>query len=205
MAPPRGGYHERRLGEVKYEIHNGDALAWRVTRRSRLSSRLIALASRGDHSHIGMAAWWDSDLMCLDVIQHTGGRCVQLAEEVANAPGVIDVYAANSRNVCPQFDPDLAVHYMKKHAGRPYGWWNLTKAATWFVPFVRCGWLFRQLKGDDADRNHIGDPFCSLALIRDLAMAGAHDIKPNFDNRFATPDDVIGTMFYGNYRFTLIP
>lgn len=205
MAPPRGGYYERRIGEVKFEIKNGDALAWRVSSRSPMSSRLIALASRGDHSHIGMAGWWDSDLMCLDVIQGTGGRIVQLEEEVRKAPGAIDVYAANSFNVCPQFDGDLAVYHMRKHAGKPYGWWNLAKASTWYLPLVRCSWLFRQLKGDEEDENHIGDPFCSLAMMRDLALAGAHDIRPNFDNRFATPDDVIGTMFYATYRFTLVP
>ncbi len=102
-----------RMGEV---VVDGDILLWRGR---GLMSRMIATAGRSEYSHAGMAAWWHDDLMCLEVREFVGGRCVTLESQVKRCSGRVDVYRLATQR---RGDVSMAtaVSKMKGFAGPPF-------------------------------------------------------------------------------------
>ena len=86
-----------RLEEALSHIQDADLLLFR--RRG-----LIAIAGRGEHSHAAKAAWWDDDLLCLEIREFKGGRAVMLESQVNRYSGRIDVLEANNADRWPEFD-----------------------------------------------------------------------------------------------------
>ncbi len=73
------------------ELHNADVLLFR--RRG-----VIAIAGRGEYSHAGMLAWWDSVPFVLEMRELRGGRAVTLRSQVQAWPG--SLMSIGSRNRC---------------------------------------------------------------------------------------------------------
>jgi len=174
-------------------IRDGDLLLFRSGRR--LMSRLIARAGRSEYSHAGMAAWWNSRLMCLDTIQGQGGRAVLLSNLVREFPGQIDIYA--TKTIGEPFDRRAAVEAMIEVTGRRYGWWALARAALFHLAVVR---LFVRPNTEDTADGSL--PFCSQAVARAL-RAGGVDAVPNLADAGTEPSDLARSAFL-RYRYTLV-
>lgn len=116
--------------QAKIDILNADLLLFRKI-------GAISIAGRGIHSHAAKAAWWDNDLLCLEVREFHGGRAVTLESQVRRFPGRIDVFRANADDRWPEYRRRRAVAVMRRFAGCDYGYWNVFKTALTHVPFFR--------------------------------------------------------------------
>ena len=160
---------------------------------------LISIAGRGSYSHAAKAAWWGEDLFCLEVRELKGGRAVMLSSQVRCYPGVIDVFEANPDDIWPSYNRAAAVRAMRRMAGCDYGYWNLIKAATLHLAFVRL-LVPSDVDDDERDKN---PPFCSQAVSMADRIGGAVDPVLNLPDRLTEPNDLARSPFY-RYRFTLM-
>ena len=183
----------RTLDAVRHQIADGDPLLFR--RRG-----LISIAGRGVHAHAAMAAWWDTELFCLEIRELFGGRAVTLASQVERYPGRIDVYRANPTGRWRNYDGPGAMRYMRGLAGCDYGYRNLAAASLLHLPWVR---LCVKPSTDDAAANG-KPPFCSEAVARAHRIGGGVDPVPNLADRITEPADLARSAFY-RYQFTLMP
>ena len=179
--------------KVRDQIRDGDLLLFR--RRG-----LISALGRGDHSHAAKAAWWESDLFCLEVRSWYGGRAVTLSSQVRRYPGRIDVFEVNPEDHWPQYDRRGAVRFMRRLAGCDYGYGGVAVAALLHLPVVR---MFVRANVDDRaiDRR---PPFCSHACAMADRLGGGVDPVPHLADWLTEPADLARSPFY-RYRFTLVP
>ncbi|MGD9126613.1 MAG: hypothetical protein PVH19_04470 [Planctomycetia bacterium] len=178
--------------KARKHIEHGDVLLFR--RRG-----LISVAGRGLHSHAAKAAWWDSDLFCLEIREFLGGRAVSLSSQVKRFPGRIDVFEVNPNQRWEEYDRDGSVQFMRRLTGCQYGWWNLVRTAVLHLPIVR---LFVQAQtNDDTLSEH--PPFCSQAVAMSERLGGGVDPVCHLADRLTEPADLTRSPFY-RYRFTLI-
>ncbi len=133
-----------RYSEVRHLIRDGDLLLFR--RRG-----LISIAGRGIHVHAAKAAWWHEDLFCLETRWLVGSRAVMLSSQVRRYAGRIDVFEVNPDCRWPEYDRRGAVRFMRRMAGRPYGYAGLIAAGLLHLPVVR--WFVRP-DTDDRARTH---------------------------------------------------
>jgi hypothetical protein len=161
---------------------------------------LISIAGRGEHSHAAKAAWWDDELVCLEVREWHGGRAVTLASQVRKFPGRIDVLRANAHERWPEFDRTRSTHFMRRLAGCDYGYAAVLSAAMLHLPFIR---LAVRADVDDSaiDRR---PPFCSHACAMADRLGGGVDPVPHLADRLTEPADLARSPFY-EYLFTLVP
>jgi hypothetical protein len=178
--------------KVRDQIRDGDLLLFR--RRG-----LISALGRGDHSHAAKAAWWESDLFCLEVRSWYGGRAVTLSSQVRRYPGRIDVFEVNPEDRWPQYDRRGAVRFMRRLAGCDYGYGGVAVAALLHLPVVR---MFVRANVDDRaiDRR---PPFCSHACAMADRLGGGVDPVPHLADWLTEPSDLARSPFY-RYRFTLV-
>jgi hypothetical protein len=180
-----------RYSDARPHIHDSDLLLFR-------RHGLISIAGRGNYSHAAKAAWWGEDLFCLEVRELKGGRAVMLSSQVHRYPDRIDVFEANPGNLWPTYNRAAAVGAMRRLAGCDYGYWNLLKAATLHLAFVR---LFVPPDVDD-DEHDQNPPFCSQAVSMADRIGGTVDPVLNLPDRLTEPNDLARSPFY-QYRFTL--
>jgi len=182
-----------RYPDVREQIGDGDLLLFR--RRSAVS-----IVGRGLHTHAAKAAWWDEDLLCLEIRQVVGGRAVTLSSQVERYPGRIDVYEVNPDDRWPEYDRREAVRFMRRLTGCDYGYRGLIATALLHLPVIR--WFVRADVDDRAfDRR---PPFCSQACAMADRLGGGVDPVPHLADRFTEPADLARSPFY-RYRFTLTP
>src|SRR5260221_14371473 len=93
--------------DARRQVRDSDLLLFR--RRG-----LISIAGRGDHSHAAKAAWWGTDLFCLEIREWHGGRAVTLSSQVRRFPGQIDLYRANPDDRWPEYNRDKATQFMRR-------------------------------------------------------------------------------------------
>jgi hypothetical protein len=180
-----------RYAEVRHRIGDGDLLLFR-------RGGPIAIAGRGEHAHAAKAAWWDDDLLCLEVTGWHGGRAVMLSHLVRRRPGRIDVFEVNPEGRWPHYDRQGAVRFMRRLCGCPYGYFGLIAAALLHLPVVR--WFVRPNLDDEAiDRR---PPFCSQACAMADRLGGGVDPVPRLADRLTEPADLARSPLY-RYRFTL--
>jgi hypothetical protein len=181
-----------RYADVRHAIRDGDLLLFR--RRS-----VISIAGRGLHSHAAKAAWWDTDLFCLEVRELCGGRAVTLSSQVRRFPGRIDVFQVNPEDRWPEYDRQGATEFIRRLCGCPYGYAGVAVAGLLHLPVVR--WLVRPDVSDGAlDRR---PPFCSQACAMSDRLGGGVDPVPHLADRITEPADLARSPFY-QYRFTLL-
>ena len=181
------------LREVRHQICNGDLLLYR-----RWGP--IAIAGRGVHCHAAKAAWWDDDLLLLEMLQWTGGRAVTVSSQVEGRPGRWDVFETNPDDRWPHYDRAAATRAMRRLCGSRYGYRGLLTAACLHLPVVR--WFVRAEVDDRAtDRR---PPFCSQACAWADRLGGGVDPVPQLADRLTEPADLARSPFY-RYRFTLNP
>ncbi len=181
-----------RYSEVRHLIRDGDLLLFR--RRG-----LISIAGRGIHVHAAKAAWWHEDLFCLETRWLVGSRAVMLSSQVRRYAGRIDVFEVNPDCRWPEYDRRGAVRFMRRMAGRPYGYAGLIAAGLLHLPVVR--WFVRP-DTDDRARTH-RPPFCSQACAMADRIGGGVDPVPHLADRLTEPADLARSPFY-RYRFTLV-
>jgi len=199
-----------RLRQVPYSkarrwIRSGDLL---LLRRGRSwTHRLIAAGGRSLYVHAAMAAWWNRDLMCLEMVQWRGGRAVCLSHQVALCPGRWDVYTLTPVGR-ESVDRTLAVRAMKRLTGTPYGWKALWRVICRHLPLVR--WLVAPPTEDPEVVSVGGLPpmptapmFCSQAVAWAYRAAGV-DPAANLPDRLTEPGDLARSPLF-RYRFTLMP
>ncbi|HOM17565.1 MAG TPA: hypothetical protein PLQ00_09565 [Thermoguttaceae bacterium] len=199
-----------RLRQVPYSkarrwIRSGDLL---LLRRGRSwTHRLIAAGGRSLYVHAAMAAWWNRDLMCLEMVQWRGGRAVCLSHQVALCPGRWDVYTLTPVGR-ESVDRTLAVRAMKRLTGTPYGWKALWRVICRHLPLVR--WLVAPPTEDPEVVSAGGLPpmptapmFCSQAVAWAYRAAGV-DPAANLPDRLTEPGDLARSPLF-RYRFTLMP
>jgi hypothetical protein len=182
-----------RYRDVRGEIRDGDLLLYR--RRG-----LISACGRGRHSHAAKAAWWEGDLFLLETRAIRGCRAVTLSSQVRLYPGRIDVYETDPEGRWPCYDRAGAVRFMRRLAGREYGYFGIVQAAMLHLPLVR---LLVPADVDDAavDRR---PPFCSQACAMADRIGGGVDPVEDLADRLTEPADLARSPFY-RYRFTLMP
>ena len=135
----------------------------------------------------------------MEVRELKGGRAVMLSSQVRRFPGRIDVFEANPDNLWPTYDRAAATRVMRRLAGCDYGYWNLVKAATLHLAFVRLV-VPPDVDDDERDRN---PPFCSQAVSMADRTGGAVDPVLNLPDRLTEPNDLARSPFY-RYRYTLM-
>ncbi|MEM6855421.1 MAG: hypothetical protein AAF593_13530 [Planctomycetota bacterium] len=183
---------------MRDQIRDGDLLLFR--RRG-----LISIAGRGVHSHAAKASWWDDELFCLETREWYGGRAVTLASQVRRCPGAIDVFHANPSSETepqgrwPEYDRTRATRFMKRIAGRDYGYGSVLAAAALHLPFVR---TMVTAELDDKAVDH-RPPFCSQACAMADRIGGGVDPVPHLADRLTEPADLARSPFY-QYAFTLV-
>jgi hypothetical protein len=176
--------------EARDQIRDGDLLLFR-------RCGLISALGRGNHSHAAKAAWWESDLFCLEVRSWYGGRAVTLSSQVRRLPGRIEV---NPDDRWPQYDRRGAVRFMRRLAGCDYGYRGVVVAALLHLPLVR---MFVHANVDDRARDR-RPPFCSHACAMADRLGGGVDPVPHLADWLTEPADLARSPFY-RYRFTLVP
>jgi hypothetical protein len=177
--------------QARMKIRDGDLLLF----RSRdWYTRLFAIAGRTEYVHAAMAGWWNGRLMCVEMTS-SGGRAQLLSNIVAQWPGVCDVYRANAGR--RRFSRPKALTAMIAITGKPYGSWNLWRAALLHLPLLR---LFVRPAMDDAEDSR-WPPFCSQAVSMACRLGGV-DPVPHLADRLTEPADLARSAFF-QYRFTL--
>lgn len=195
-------------------IRNGDMLLFR--RGRRWQHHLISLGGRSMYVHTAMAAWWNRDLMCLEMVWGRGGRAVCLSSQVATYPGRWDVYGLLSVGG-ERVDRRLAVRAMKRLTGTQYGWKALGRVVCRHLSIVR--WMVPPPQGEPPEpseapdssvrgfQEHLVVPpepmFCSQAVAWAYRVAGI-DPVPNLPDRLTEPADLARSRLF-RYRFTLVP
>ena len=179
------------LRQSASEIHDSDLLLFR--RRG-----LISIAGRGDHSHAAKAAWWGSELFCLEVREFHGGRAVTLESQVERYDGRIDVYRTNPRDRWPEYDRAGATALMRQMAGCGYGYWGVMCASLLHLPLIR---LIARADVHDAESS-AWPPFCSQACVMADRLGGGVDPVAHLADRMTLPADLARSPFY-SYLFTL--
>jgi hypothetical protein len=176
---------------ARAKILDGDLLLF----RSRdWYTRLIAVAGRTEYVHAAMAGWWSGRLMCVEMTSG-GGRAQLLSNLVDRWPGACDVYRANATK--RRFSRQKALSAMIAITGRPYGKWNLCRAALMHLPLLR---FLVPADMDDVE-NSPWPPFCSQAVSM-ACRSGGVDPVPNLADRLTEPADLGRSPFF-EYRFTL--
>ena len=104
-----------------------------------------------------MAGWWNGRLMCVEMTS-SGGRAQLLSNIVEHWPGACDVYRANAAR--RRFSRDKALAAMIAITGKPYGRWNLWRAALLHLPLAA---VLVPPDMDDAEKSP-WPPFCSQAV-----------------------------------------
>jgi len=191
--------------KARRQIRSGDLL---LLRRGRnWAHRLIAAGGRTVYVHAAMAAWWNQDLMCLEMVWWRGGRAVCLSHQVARCPGRWDVYALRPVGQ-QQVDRSLAVRAMRRLTGTPYGWKALGRVIVRHWPVLR--WLLPPPTEDPPvlvagalPPMPLEPMFCSQAVVWAYRLAGA-DPTPNLPDRLTEPGDLARSPLF-RYRFTLLP
>ena len=186
MSPPTV---EALLADVCGEIRDGDLLAFVG---SGWIGGTIAWAGRSQYSHVGMAAWWGDELMCLELREFRGGRAVTLASQVARG-GKIDVYRPDVERY-PEFVAAAAVAYMRRFAGRNYSYLGVAKLVAVRLPYLR-----RRYTTDlnDSLRATDGLPaFCSWGVNDAYQHGGGVDPVPNLAGRDTEPGDLARSKFF---------
>ena len=184
---------------ARHEIWNGDLLLFRK-RRVGFIDGIIAIAGRGVYSHAAKAAWWKTDLFCLEVREFHGGRAVGLSSQVERYPCRIDVFRPNADNRWPDYDIEGALEVMRRFAGGDYGYLNVLTAAMTHLPFLRI--FIRPDRSDEIGSRPWRPPFCSEAVSIAERIGGGVDPVPHLADRFSEPSDLARSPFY-KYLFTL--
>jgi len=145
-----------------------------------------------------MLAWWDDDLLVLEVHPRYGGRAVTLASQMHLWPGRLEVFAADFEGRWPEWHPRGAVRMMRRLCGMAYGWKSVLWVAMRHLPILR--WVLRP----ELDDQLLGPwpPFCSQACVVATRLGGGVDPVPHLADRFTEPADLARSPFY-SYRFTL--
>ena len=169
-------------GQVRHLIRDGDLL----------------LCRRWCGTRAAKAAWWDTELFCLEVREFHGGQAVALARMVRQYPGRIDVYEVNPDNRWPEYDRPGAVRFMLRLCGCSYGFWGLVSAALRHLPLVR--WFVPPDPVDQAFQRR--PPSSSHACAMADRAGGKVDPAPQLADRLTEPADLARSPFY-RYRFTL--
>jgi hypothetical protein len=179
--------------EVRRKIRDADLLLFRPR---DWYTRAFAAAGRSEYVHAAMAGWWDGRLMCVEMTSG-GGRAQLLSNIVERWPGVCDVYKTNATR--RRFSREKALNAMIEITGKPYGRWNLFRAALYHAFVVR----FLMLPPEDDLEMGEGTPFCSQAVSLACRMGGV-DPVPNLSDRATEPGDLARSSFF-QYKFTLVP
>jgi len=174
-----------RLAEA--DIQDGDLLLLRG--RGPLS-RLIERAGRSPYSHAAMAAWWDKDLMLLEMVG-SGGRAVTLESQVRRYAARWDWFRLKADRW--GLHRKAVVAKMRAFAGVPYGWGNLLLSATYHLPLLR---LFARPAVDDcANGRRMLKPICSQAIAASLRLCGV-DPVPGLADYVTEPSDLARSVVF---------
>jgi len=176
---------------ARRKIQGGDVLLFRG------GSILTVISGRSPVTHVGMAAWWGDDLMCVHTVQWRGGVVDHLSELVAKHPGRIEVHT-----ICEakrrRYKRAVAVEAMKRIIGKPYGWRAILATACVHLPLIR--WFVRPILSDGANGSL---PFCSAAVSKAVRVGGV-DLVPNLADGFTEPGDIVRSAAL-SLRFVLAP
>jgi len=212
MPNLNGGTKYVELSEALPDIWDGDLLLFRGG--TGIISNLIRTYGKGRYSHAGMAAWWDNDLMCLEVRELRGGRGVTLHSQVNKYPGMIDVYRANAkelemmdhmkeRGMDPgpeRYDRMGSVRMMRGMTHGQYGYWDILMSFLTHLPGIRM-FCKPNFNDDDVDSR---PPYCSAAYSIAARLGGGVDPVPDKSDRYTEPSDLSHTSFF-KYLLTLTP
>ena len=170
---------------------------------------------RSPYTHAGLAYWSNVGqdgnngtkvLNCCEVRELIGGRTSRLADQVARAPGRIDVYRPATKIV--HGDLSMAVdrgevvnHMLQLAEPDHYGWQDC-----WSAYLLHSGigrWLgMRSMHAVIDDARDIDGPLtCSGAVSAAFRMAGL-DLVPNLADQFTEPADLSRSGLL-RYLFTL--
>jgi len=175
---------------VREKIKDGDTFLVLNQSLYSLATLAITISGRNNASHAGKLAWWGRGryrrLMALETREWRGGRALHFSQVVANHPGGILIRRIQQR----PYNVQKAIEAMINITGKPYGWWNLIKAAMLHLPVTR---LFA--KWDLRDTSNGSLPFCSQAVAR-ADRAGGVDPVPHLADRLTEPGDLARSAAY---------
>lgn len=160
-------------------------------------ARAIMVAGRGGYSHSAMVVYWWGDAYCCEARELKGCRAVTLASQVRRHSGRIDVYKPDYTR--ENFHHCAAAKFMRRLAGRDYGYLAVAQAAVAHAPLLRCFFPPADDTDDLWDRR---PPFCSQAVAM-AYRAGGVDPVPNLADRMTEPNDLSRSAFF-RYSCTLV-
>lgn len=158
-----------------------------------LVSHLIALGS--GYSHATMIGRWGETVMLLETLQFYGGRAVTLSSQVDAESGHWDVFDIAH----PAYDRAMALEYMRRFAGQPYGWVNILYASARHLPWIR------EIVKDPGLDNKMTSypPHCSHACAEAIRLGGGVDLVEHRQDRLTEPGDLAKSPLT-KYLFTLV-
>ena len=189
-------------------IRNGDWLLWRPT---SWAGKLICRFTEQEYSHVSMAAWvlHDDDtehLYNVEMIQFRGGRRTRLSKEIAQYPGMCDVYRPKDQYIDQKDGTKKRARYNGKNAAyqmlflmsRPYGWLDFFYLAA----RILLGMTFpeRQKDSNDPDVPRV----CSAAVSYAARVGGGIDVTAAFPDALTTPG-MFANPEVARYITTLYP
>lgn len=191
--------HYVKLADALPRIGN----AWLAQYRGvGLISRLIQYGTGGVHSHTAMLRR-TQDGFCVEVLElreFHGGRMKTLESQVEQYPKQIDVFSPDIARF-PEFNPSLAVSYMRRLTDKRYGYRGVARLALQKVPVL---WRCWPLDMSDNPCAPSAAPFCSHAAVCAYREGGRIDPVPRKPDHLVTPNDLTWSLFF-KYEFTLIP
>lgn len=179
--------------------------AWLAQYRGRgWISQLIQYGTGGPHSHSALLRRNAASVDALELREFHGGRARPLCAQVAQYPGLIDVFAPNAFGLWSfTWNPSGAVECMERLIRLRYGYRSVIRIALRKTPLL---WRFYPLETSDVAGNGRKSirPFCSHAVALAYRRGGNVDCVPNLPDYLTTPNDLTHSMFF-EYRFTLTP
>lgn len=203
--------------EIKKYINEGDILLFRG---KGLTAKAIGLGSESSYTHVGIASWFNGYantnigiLECVEFREGSGGRSVNLAQQVEKNSERIDVYRPNPFFYSCQYDENkdnyvftkkkfdgkAVTRIMRRMTGLPYGWRRIWWMAKNKIPLLRWFTDRSSLMIDDLD--DIVYPVCSTAVAYSFNSNG-YDLVRNRSDQWTEPGDIARSTQI-NYLFTL--
>ncbi len=205
--------------EAKPLIDEADVLLYRG---QGWMSYFIRKSGLSPYTHVSVASWINGRantskgiLECVEFREGSGGRAVNLGQEVIKYPGQIDVYRITPH--CTEwefkrtegkfklhkdkFNPKAITDTMRMMTGLPYGW----KRIWWLAKHKMIGFrLFTDVESLRCDE--VGDvvyPVCSTTISYSFNKYGSDLIK-NMSDEWTEPADIARSARL-SYLFTLDP
>lgn len=190
--------------QAKPLLRDADLLQFRVKGLNPIG-RLISLIGRSPYSHTACVALVNDHVECLEVREFWGGRITDLAWQVEQFGGQIDVFRPSPEYVSTNAEGVTARYFLDTKGvvrtirplcrPREYGYLSVLAMA----PLIR--WCFPMCCDDKVASGY--PPYCAEVYAYGIRMNFVDPVPMLPDHR-TEPGDLTRSPLLANYLFTLV-